>query len=170
MSDELTNRLYGYDADWATRFSGKTLTDEAADEITALRARLEAVEKRAEVARWNVDEDGNLVRLCRGDHDKDENCSDHEELFVPLARAERAEAALVLHQNLDAISVDAVNRLTARAERAEAALATARRDALEEAAMACDKIVSGMVYFNDGARKKDKIFADRIRALKDQET
>lgn len=117
---------------------------EAADEITALRARLDAVEKRAESARWNVDENGNLVRLCRGDHDKDENCSDHEELFVPLERAERAEAAL----------------------------ATARRDALEEALGKCvavrdtDQCGSGTEY-DKGHKAASSWCCDEIENLKD---
>ena len=92
ISPEAVERLaeradvYQFEMGGRTVNVGKTLR--------ALSARLAEVEKRAVAARWNVDETGNLVRLCRGDHDKSENCSDHEEVFVPLARAEAAEAAL----------------------------------------------------------------------------
>lgn len=55
-------------------------------------AEVRALKERAKAARWNVDESGNLVRLCRGDHEKGETCGDHEEVFVPVARIEAAEA------------------------------------------------------------------------------
>jgi hypothetical protein len=56
------------------------------------RAETDEAEARAKAARWNVDESGNLIRLCRGEHPKAEACEGHEELFVPIARAEAAEA------------------------------------------------------------------------------
>lgn len=71
--------------------------------------------------RWaRIAEDGDLVR--------------YDDYAALRARLAAVEAALVLHQNLDAISVDAVNDLTARAERAEARLAEVEkeRDAADE--------------------------------------
>lgn len=57
-------------------------------EVARLKAEIERLHK---LVRWNVTEDGNLVRLCRGEHDKSEPCGDHEEVFVPVARIDEAE-------------------------------------------------------------------------------
>ena len=62
----------------------------SADMLKALAAR---VEELLAQRRWNIDEDGNLVRLCRGEHEKGERCEAHEELFVPLSRLEAEIAA-----------------------------------------------------------------------------
>ncbi len=58
----------------------------------AAEARLAEAEARAAIARWNVSEDGGLVRVCRGEHEKGEDCAAHEEVFVPRERAEATEA------------------------------------------------------------------------------
>lgn len=53
--------------------------------------------------RWNVDEgdDGNLL-ICKGEHEKSDKCE--YETFVPLARAEAAEArATAAEQQRDAL-------------------------------------------------------------------
>lgn len=75
---------------------------------------------------------------------------------------EKADRAHVL-------SVNSCLETLARAEKAEAERDDARRQALEEAAKVCDKIVRGFVYFNQDAREKDKAFAAAIRALAAQE-
>lgn len=64
------------------RFIDKTINQLAAAEaeIERLKSELTAAVTRA---RWNVEDDGNLVRLCRGEHDKSEACSAHEERFIP---------------------------------------------------------------------------------------
>ena len=85
MSDELVNRLHEYDADRATRFRGKTLTDAAADEITALRARLEAVGKERDALK-QID----AHRMQTLNH----MGAAVERMQEAEARAERAEAAL----------------------------------------------------------------------------
>ena len=118
----------------AFEWSNDPMLSEAADEITALRARLAEVERERDAA---------IVALSEQARKRGE-----------------AEGRLQASE-LPGI----VEGWKSRAERAEAALATARRDAYEEAAKICDKVVSDMIYFNDSARKKDKIFADRIRAL-----
>lgn len=64
----------------------------AADLLEALAARLAELEVLAAIARWNVTEGGGLVRVCRGEHEKGEDCAAHEEVFVPRERLDAAEA------------------------------------------------------------------------------
>ena len=77
---------------------------DALDELE--RTRAERDEMRARL-RWNIEDSGNLVRVCRGDHDKSEDCSLHEEVFVPEADRDRLAGELAEARALVARLVDA---------------------------------------------------------------
>lgn len=58
--------------------------------LAELRAERDELRSRV---RWNIEESGDLVRVCRGDHEKGDDCSAHEERFVPEAERDRLAAA-----------------------------------------------------------------------------
>lgn len=51
----------------------------------------QAVEARSRL-RWNIDDEGRLVRLCEGDHEKSEDCE--YTTYVPESELRSAEAKL----------------------------------------------------------------------------
>lgn len=69
----------------------------AASTILALFAPILAEKERALTEarsrlRWNIEDDGRLVRICEGLHERGEDCE--FDTYVPEARALAAEAAL----------------------------------------------------------------------------
>lgn len=58
--------------------------------------------------RWNVEDDGRLVRICEGLHEKSEDCE--FDTYVPEARALAAEAALAAERERCAGIADAEAR------------------------------------------------------------
>lgn len=143
----------GLDETWIDAQRG-----EAADEITTLRARLADLETKLGEVTEERDELGrDLNRAKYGEPDF--AWSTHlAVLYETIARAERAEQRLAevekerdqlaqINRNLceshNTLLVDG-SSWQARAERAEAALATARRDALEEAANRIDRKIKAI--------------------------
>jgi predicted nucleic acid-binding Zn-ribbon protein len=133
--DDLVERL----RDWP--YQGETMANIAADEITALRARLAEVEK--DLASGSFYKESDIDGLMDRAERAEARLADVEAAQIML-RAERdGLASLLLSVQQDSIA-------------ATKALATARRDALEEAA----KVARDM---NNG--ETAKAIAAAIRAL-----
>lgn len=66
-----------------------TLIEAQAAEIARVKTELAEAHSRQ---RWNIEDDGCLVRVCQGDHDKSADCE--FDTYVPEARATTAESAL----------------------------------------------------------------------------
>lgn len=88
---------------WASGFNA---AHQALAPILAEKER-ELREARSRL-RWNIEDDGRLVRICEGLHEKSEDCE--FDTYVPEARALAAEAALAAERERASGLLDANKR------------------------------------------------------------
>lgn len=89
VASDLAERLRRYPnlLEWG---GDRSLIAEAAAAIIALQGEVEAYRDRCARNRWNIDEDGNDLLICRGDHEKGEKCE--FERYVPHETVAAVEA------------------------------------------------------------------------------
>lgn len=121
-----------------------------------LEARAEAAEAKVAEVENQLDSSLHSIRVLEGRAQQFlDRATDYDALAAKLADVEAQLVSGSFYQEKD------IDALQARAEAAEAALATARRDALEEAAKICEAASVGVTHYGP---EPYQICAAHIRA------